>query len=866
MNRVKLTAVIAVVAVIAGCHLAGGGWWQFGLVGSVGATSELKFNRDIRPILSDRCFYCHGPDEKNRKAGLRLDTFEGATKDRGGYRAITPGRPEESELMRRVTSHEPGEVMPPPAAKKSPVTAGEAERLRQWIAQGARYEGHWAFQPLSQGAPPAVRARGWVRNGIDNFILNRLETEGVTPAPEADARILIRRLALDLTGLLPDPDEVVKFVAAYEKAGRAERERVWGALVDRMLASPHYGERWGRHWLDQARYADTNGYTIDGERVMWPYRDWVIRALNDDKPFDQFTLEQLAGDLLPASNDPARAKAQLIATGFHRNTVINEEGGVDPEQARVEQVMDRVNTTGAVWMGLTVGCAQCHSHKYDPISHREYYQMYSFFNSTMDYNNTGPTVFVGKGEVFGRPEPLPMEAPLTREGWEKAELARLEKSPSANAPARAVEWLPFRPLRIETEAHGAIRQLEDGSFLVTRHGSTNDAYRLLGTIERAAVPAVRLTVLPHAELPDNGPGLGPRGTFVLSEFYIDSEGGANRFAEAFAAQETPEWPARTATDNDRRTGWSIGRPTEGGTEAIFVYGPQKKFDSRQILFVLRHDAMEEQGVGRFRIEIASEVPRDERAAGLLAALRMAPAERSAGQRALLDAAYASARAVREKQAGQGTIAMVMREVARPRESYIFSRGDFTRPDKAAGLLRPAVLTAIGPALPEGAGKAATGPTRLDLAKWLVDPRHPLTPRVTVNRVWMRYFGRGIVETEEDFGTQGAYPTHPELLDWLAGEFIRQGWSVKSLHRLIVTSATYRQSSRARTDQPRLAEIDPRNLLLARQERLRVEAEIVRDAALSASGLLNRRIGGPAAAGWRLRLHPGQQALGDRDRR
>jgi len=837
MNRVKLTASLLFTCLAVGLFLLGPA-----TTGRVEATQEVSFNRDIRPILSDRCMYCHGPDEKNRKAGLRLDTFEGATKDRGGYRAIVPGKPDESELMRRITSHEAGEVMPPPAAKKSPISVAEADLLRRWIAQGAQYQGHWAFQALSPIAPPAVKRTDWIRNGIDNFILARLEREGLTPSPQADARTLIRRLSLDLTGLLPAPAEVDQFAIEFSKADRAGQDRLYAALVDRMLASPHYGERWGRHWLDQARYADSNGYTIDGERVMWPYRDWVIRALNEDKPFDRFTMEQLAGDLLPAPDDPARAKAQLVATGFHRNTVINEEGGVDPEQARVEQVMDRVSTTGAVWLGLTVGCAQCHSHKYDPISHREYYQMFALFNSTMDYNNLGPTVFVGKGEMFGRREPEAAPKPLSQSEWEKSEIARLEKSAAVSAPAKPVEWLPFRVIKYDTEAGGPLRQLADGSFQVTKNGSPNDAYRLLGTIDRPGVPAVRLTVLPVEGVPAGGSGLGRDGSFVLSEFYIESEGGGNRFAEAFAAEEQPGWPARTATDNDRRTGWSVGGGrARAASEAIFVFGPQKKFDSRQIQFVLRHDAQAESGIGRFRIEIASEVPHDARGAALLAALRTPAGGRNAAQREMISAEFASAQAVMEKQSGSAVMAMVMREIAEPRESFIFARGDFTRPDKAAGRLEPNVFAAIAPSLPAG-GKART---RLDLAKWLVDPRNPLTPRVTINRIWMRYFGRGIVETEEDFGTQGAQPTHPELLDWLAGEFIRQGWSMKSMHRLIVTSATYRQSSKVRTDEPRLAEIDPRNLLLARQERLRVEAEVVRDAALSASGLLNPRIGGPS---------------------
>jgi hypothetical protein len=808
--------------------------------GTAAAVQDVQFNRDIRPLLSDRCFYCHGPDEKNRKAGLRLDTFEGAIKDRGGYRAITPGKPDESELLRRVTAHDANEVMPPPRAKKPAITAQEADLLRRWIAQGAKYEGHWAFQPLSTAVPPAVKNTKWVRNEIDRFILARLEREGITPSPQADPRTLIRRLSLDLTGLLPQPAEVEDFVKAFSK----NQDAAYGALVERLLASPHYGERWGRHWLDQARYADSNGYTIDGDRVMWPYRDWVIQALNEDKPFDRFTIEQLAGDLLP---NPT--KAQLVATGFHRNTVINEEGGVDPEQARVEQVMDRVQTTGAVWLGLTIGCAQCHTHKFDPIPHKEYYQMFAFFNSTMDVNNQGPTVPVNRGEMFGKPETNadPTEAPLARRGmplgelkqgeWEKTEIARLERNPAVTAPKKEVEWVSFEPVKFDTEAAGKLQRLDDGSFLITKNASANDAYRILVRIASPTVAAVRLRVLPYAALPKNGPGLAADGSFALSEFYIDSEGAQHRFNEAYADDEQSAYPARAAADGDRRTGWSINNHTQPH-EAVFVYANPKTFASRQIQFVLRHDADAGRGIGHFKIEIATETPHDARGAALLEALKLPLNARSPEQQTLVAMAFDSARAVREKQAGNAVLAMIMRDINVPRESYIFTRGDFTRPDKAAGLLQPGVLSAIAPALPE-TGKPRT---RLDLAEWLVHPANPLTPRVTMNRIWLRYFGRGIVETEEDFGTQGALPTHPELLDWLAGEFIRRGWSLKAMHRLIVNSATYRQSSDARKD---LVDLDPRNLLLARQERFRVEAEIVRDAALSASGLLNPKIGGPS---------------------
>lgn len=826
MRQLKLCVSLLLLAV-AVCAA-----WQSPRRAAAAAQQDVQFNRDIRPLLSDRCFYCHGPDEKRRMAGLRLDTFEGATKDRGGYGAVTPGKPEKSELLRRVTAHDPHEVMPPPSAKKPAVTPQEAELLRRWIAQGAKYEGHWAFQPLAPGAPPAVKKTRWVRNEIDRFILARLERAGIAPSPEADPRTLIRRLSLDLTGLLPPPDEV----AAFVKASARDREAAYNAQVERLLGSPHYGERWGRHWLDQARYADSNGYTIDAERVMWPYRDWVIKAFNDDLPFDRFTIEQLAGDLLP---NPT--KSQLVATGFHRNTFINEEGGVDPEQARTEQVIDRANTTGAIWLGLTLGCAQCHTHKFDPIPHKDYYQMYAFFNSTADVNNQGPTVLVKRGEMFGKPEEETVaRRELSLEEWERAETARLERNPAVTAPDKPVQWQPLEIVKYDTEAQAPLERLDDNSILIASNGSQNDAYRILGGINSPRVAAVRLRVLPYDTLPGNGPGMGPNGAFILTEFYADAEGGRHNFNYAFAEDEQSEYPARTAIDNNARTGWAINpsKATAGQPrEAIFVYSKPRMFDGRRLSFTLRHDLKPRYAIGRFAIDVATETPHDRRGAALLTALKTAANARTTEQQAIVQTAFASAGAVNELTNNNSVAAMVMRDIAHPRATYLFTRGDSTRPDKKLGLLKPGVLSAVAPALPESAAPR----TRLDLADWLVDPANPLTARVTINRMWMRYFGRGMVETEEDFGTQGSPPTHPELLDWLAGEFMRRGWSQKAMHRLIVTSATYRQTSDARKD---LNETDPRNLLLARQERLRVEAEIVRDAALSASGLLNARIGGP----------------------
>ena len=539
-------------------------------------SDKILFNRDIRPILSDHCFSCHGPDKRARKADLRLDTYEGAIRDLGGYSAIVPGDPEKSELLLRTIHSDPEELMPPPKSKIPKLDSEKIRLLTQWIKEGAKYQRHWAFTPITDPK------RNSKEHLIDHFISKRLKKEGMALSERADPYTLIRRLYLDLTGLLPSPDEVSAFV-------NDPSEKAYRNLVDDLLKSPHYGERWGRHWLDQARYADSHGYTSDSERQMWPYRDWVIDALNKDMSFDQFTIEQIAGDLLPDAT-----KSQIAATAFHRNTLISQEGGSDPEQFRVEATMDRVNTTGAVWLGLSVGCAQCHDHKFDPISQREYYEMYAFFNSAEDKNNTGPTIPVIEGELINSPE-------------------KNEKN-KANL-------------------------------------------------------------------------------------------------------------------------------------------------------------------------------------------------------------------------------MVMRDMKDPRETFLLARGDFTTPDKKTGQLNPSFISAITPDLEQKEGKRS----RLDLAKWLVNPKNPLTSRVTVNRTWMRYFGKGIVETEEDFGTRGTLPSHPDLLESMSSYFIDSGWSMKKLHKLIVTSKTYTQSSKV---SPQSLKADSGNYLLSRQSRIRLDAEIIRDAALSASGLLSRKIGGP----------------------
>ncbi len=637
-----------------------------------GATADepLDYRGDVQPILAKHCYECHGP--KKQESGLRLDTLAAAKQ--GGYTgpAVVPGNLAESLLVVAVTGG--GDITQMPA-DRPPLAADEIDRLRRWIEQGAagsddpaaiadapKQTAHWAFQPLARPSLPGVSQPDWVRNGIDAFILARLDAAGLAPSIEADRATLIRRVSLDLTGLPPAPRQVAEFLAdarpdAYER------------LVDRLLASPPYGERWGRHWLDAARYADSNGYTIDGGRSIWKYRDWVIEALNRDLPFDQFTIEQMAGDMLPLATTE-----QIIATGFHRNTLRNEEGGTDPEQFRIESVADRVNTTAAVFLGLTIGCARCHDHKYDPISQREYYQFFAFLN-----NADEPTL------------PVPTQQQAKEQPALLAEIAQVKK-------------------RIgEVESNAATRQ--------------------------------------------------------------------------------QEWERKLAANAEQAASLA-----EAVRQALALAAEQRSDEQKKLL------------ADEFKKVDPEFVP-------LLAVLKE-----------LQD---------RKKQlTARITTTLVMKERAKPRESYIHVRGDFLRQGAPVQPGVPSVLPAI-----EHAGSA----NRLDLARWLVAPQNPLTPRVTVNRLWQHHFGRGIVETENDFGTQANPPSHPELLDWLAGQFIDRGWSMKSLHRLIVTSATYRQSSAWRAD---VAERDPAGALLARMPRLRLDAETIRDAALTASGLLCREIGGP----------------------
>lgn len=613
--------------------------------------APVSFNRDIRPIMADTCFHCHGFDPKTREAGLRLDVREAATSPtQEGTVGIVPGHPEKSPVIQRLLDED--DPMPPTKSHKK-LTPEQKELMRRWVAEGAVYEKHWAFEPIRRPELP----QGFEGLApIDAFIQARLAKEQMKPAPAATKARLLRRLSLDLTGLPPTPAEL----EAFEKD---TSPKAYDAQVERLLKSPHYGERWGRWWLDQARYADSNGYSIDAPRQIWKYRDWVIQALNADMRFDRFTVEQLAGDLLPKATE-----SQQIATGFHRNTQINEEGGIDKEQFRIESVFDRVATTGTVWLGLTVGCAQCHDHKFDPIEQKEYYRLFAFLNN--------------------------QEEPVLRVNDPKLDVAGLTQSlKDTDAKLKAL--------------------------MKTRTAELAQWEKEMKPDYRAKLPARIQKILTAAP-------------------------NKRSFTDQLALFTTISTP---------------------GDELLTLTEKRKELDTKL---------------------------------------------------------------------NKGTTTLVLKELPKPRTTHVFIKGDFTRPDVEVSPGMPQALHAFQP--PKN-----RLPNRLDLAQWILNPQNTLTARVIANRVWQQYFGRGIVETDNDFGSQGTPPSHPELLDWLASELMAQKWSLKALHRTIVTSHTYRQNSDIT---PQLAAKDPDNRLLARQSRIRLDAELVRDVCLAASGLLSHKMGGP----------------------
>ena len=844
----------------------------FALALASAAGAPVDFSREIQPILSENCYHCHGPDAKAREAKLRLDTKEGAYRTLEGVTAIKPGESASSEVIIRVLSGDKDEVMPPPKSNRK-LSAQDKELLKRWVDEGAPWGEHWAFVAPKKAAVPTIanwekrdpalgakRAaeqaalQSWPKNPLDYFVLDRLLLEGLTPSPEATPEELCRRLHLDLTGLPPTPDEVDAFRASANRKPQSAID----SLVDRLLASPRYGERMVWEWLDAARYADTNGYQGDPTRAMWYWRDWAIKALNENLPFDQFTVEQLAGDLLPhPTND------QLVATGFHRNHMINGEGGRLPEESRVDYVMDRVETTGTVWMGLTLNCCRCHDHKFDPIKQREYYQLSAYFNSIEETGGNDDRGYAKPVLSVASPaEEQKLEAIRAKEKAANRARDALSKKLIAEQPLweqlvaagtanqASVEWQTLPPEEVSSENGATLTKLPDHSALASGLNPDTDDFVLTAITQMQGVTAVKLEILPDDSLAEKGPGRAPNGSWVLSEFKMLGDGKPVELAAISSDFDQLGWPLADALDGKPDTGWGtwprVGQPHEAIFEVRTEFGYRP---DRLLSFRLQFRSKYPQhAIGRFRISvtnlpvallrpIASEVK---------AALAIDAAQRNdAQQKAIVDFYLASeprliaakkqadaAKNAREKAEREAPRTMVMRERPEPRETFILVKGAYDKFAEKVEHGTPAALPALPPEAPHN---------RLALARWLVSPEHPLTARVTVNRYWQMFFGRGLVKTTEDFGAQGEKPTHPELLDWLARDFIESGWDVKRLHRLIVTSATYRQSSRV---PPGMAERDPDNKLLARGARFRLPSWMLRDQALAVSGLLVEKTGGP----------------------
>ncbi len=981
------------------------------------ASSPIQFNRDIRPILAENCFTCHGPDKNKRKAGLRLDLPDDATRKLdSGERAVVPGDVTKSHLLKVVATENDDDRMPPQKTGKR-LTAQQVSLLRDWIAQGAVFQPHWAYVPPERPALPAVRNRSWPRNEIDHFILARLEKEGLKPSAETDKATLIRRVTLDLTGLPPTVAEVDAFLAD-KSAGAYEK------VVDRLLASPSFGEKLAIQWLDLARYADSDGYHADTARSMWQYRDYVIRSFNANKPFDQFTIEQLAGDLLPNPTIDQR-----IATAFNRNGMSSTEGGADPDEYMNKYVTDRVNTFGTVYLGSSTACTECHDHKYDPFTQREYYQFYDFFNRIpergLDSDPAPPFIKVPTADQAAEQTKLTNEIARLekdRRGWlEKKDEALDGKQATWEGEQRRKihdGWQTLRPLAASARGGATLKSLDDQSVLVSGTNADEDVYELTLESAQPELRALRLEALTHESLPRKGASRGTNGNFILTGFEVEAESsdaakepaastiewgawsavgpftaGSPKevFEKAFIKEtetvparmhdaEKPAWKEKAdwkdgtiqtlsgenqvtyyhrkitvktpryvnltfgcdggmqlwlngakvengkifrrvaaapdearillktgentlllkvhhgsgvygflfdrpkqpvtrypvefsraladysqkdfdigrAIDDKKETGWAVDGQDDnrrGDREAIFqAKNPIVFAGGTRLKVKLKFEsATPRQALGRFRLSAGAGAGIDEFAAlpaNVQATLflqrdRLNPTQKSALTEYYRDTFQPDLKQLNTKLAetrksakeldGRIPTIRVMEEMAEPRATQIRVRGDYrNRGDKVtAGVPR------ILPPLP-----ASDRTNRMTLARWLVDPRHPLFSRVTVNRYWALYFGQGLVKTGNEFGSQGEAPSHPELLDWLAREFIDGGWNIKATQKRMVMSATYRQSSKTN---PTLLERDPNNRLLARASRLRLPAEVIRDCALDYAGLLDRsRVpGGPS---------------------
>jgi len=864
----------------------------------------VEFNRDIRPILSDKCYTCHGPDKARRLTKLRFDVEADAKQDLGGRFAIFPGAAAKSEMLRRITAADPARRMPPVASGRT-LTGREIQLIERWVEQGARWDNHWSFTAPTRAPLPDLKNTTWARNEIDFFVLNRLQTEGHIPAPEADRTTLIRRVSLDLTGLPPTPDEVDAFLNdrsrnAYEK------------VVDRLLASPRYGERMAAQWLDAARYADTNGYQTDAERYMWRWRDWVIEAFNRNLSFDQFALQQIAGDMLPHA-----ALDQKIATGFNRNHRGNGEGGIIAEEYAVEYVVDRVETTSTVFMGLTFGCARCHDHKYDPFTQKEFYQLFAYFNNIPErgkankYGNSAPMIQAPTIAQQAKLNEIDRKLAAAEKRFEglRSELAKAQRSWEATLDTSVqLHWsIPYDliahfPLDSDLTSPAFARSTstgfgEAGSYGVTAQAAETPAPAQFqdgqpqfapGRIGQAAgfdgkrvIVAGNIGAFDFQDTFTLAAWIYPTaetGAIITRTKDVEEEAGYGLYlkngnvqanlvlrwlddgarVETVKPMELNRWQHVMMTYDGSRTAEGIKIYVDGQSQelAIQLDDVNQNFQTRDPLRIGGGGGANNRFQGQIDDVRIYNVALSPQHAAVVARgesideiARLAPAKRAEPQTEKITLYFlehdapphvqqawrelTSVRRAQKQFVESLPTVMVMQERDTPRDTFLLLRGAYDKPADKVTPGVPAVLPPLRQGYPNN---------RLGFARWLVDPANPLTARVAVNRFWQMYFGAGLVKTVEDFGSQGEWPSHPELLDWLATEFVRTGWDIKGLQKFIVTSATYRQSSKAA---PELLQTDPENRLLARAPRLRLPAGVIRDQALALSGLLVEQLGGPS---------------------
>jgi len=825
--------------------------------------SDFDFATDIRPLLSDACFSCHGPDEQHREADLRIDLKESVFGSQAGHALIVPGKPLESLLYQRMIAADESERMPPVDSGKK-LSPAEIEKIRKWIEAGAPWTSHWAFQPPEKAALPQVKQQSLIQNPIDAFVLEKLEQQQLTFSEPADRITLLRRLSLDLIGLPPRLQEVDQFL--NDKQPDAYQKQ-----VSRLLASPHYGERWGRIWLDAARYADSNGYEKDAPRKVWLYRDWVIDAFNQNMPYDQFVIEQIAGDLLPDAT-----QNQQVATGFMRNSMLNEEGGIDPEEFRMTAMFDRMDTIGKSILGLTLQCGQCHTHKYDPLTQENYYQIFACINNSYEASIRGYTgeEQQQRQELIQKIKAIELTLQTRQPRW-ASQMAAWEQTVQQHQP----EWTVLKLTNTDSNSQRYFDQ-PDHSQLAQGYAPSKFTSNFESTVDASEIKAIKLELLNHPNLPAGGPGRSIEGLCALTDIKLRVESvkdpkqaASVKFIEATAdfgneRQQLPPMyadkkgvrgftgPVAYAIDGDNTTAWGIdvgpgrfNQPREAvfRAEKPFGYadGTKLKISLVQMHGGWNSDDNQTMNLGRFRISCSTSenAQADPVPDSVRSILQIPVAQRTPEQQAQVFSYWRTTvpawKAENEQiealwqQHPQGATQLVYQERPDPRQTHLLDRGDFL---KQKQVVQPGVPDFLNSLSQE------TSVNRLTFARWLVDRKSPTTARAIVNRVWQAYFGKGIVSTSEDLGSQGAAPSHRKLLDWMSVWFMDQGWDLKKLQTLIVTSRTYQQSSRV---SPELYAQDPYNRLFARGPRYRVDAEIVRDIALTTSGLLNPEVGGPS---------------------